>query len=132
MFNQITRGNAVVGGLTVKGQLKQLQSVTNIADGASMVHTTAGILGGITTATLTTARTITSPTAADLIASLGSVVGPSVQFSYINLAAFVATLAGGTGVTIVGLATTAATAGLASRWEVVVTAPTTVSIYRIA
>ena len=132
MFNQITRGNAVVGGLTVKGQLKQLQSVTNIADGASMVHTTAGILGGITTATLTTARTITSPTAADLIASLGSVVGTSVQFSYINLAAYVATLSGGTGVTIVGLATTAATAGFASRWEVVVTAPTTVSIYRIA
>ena len=132
MFNQITRGNAVVGALTVKGNFQQLQSVTNIADGASMVHTTAGILGGITTATLTTARTITSPTAADLIASLGSVVGTSVQFSYINLAAFVATLAGGTGVTIVGLATTAATAGLASRWEVVVTAPTTVSIYRIA
>ena len=132
MFNQITRGNAVVGALTVKGNFQQLQTVTNIADGASMVHTTAGILGGITTATLTTARTITSPTAADLIASLGSVVGTSVQFSYINLAAYVATLAGGTGVTIVGLATTAATAGFASRWEVVVTAPTTVSIYRIA
>ena len=132
MFNQITRGNAVVGALTVKGSLKQLQSVTNIADGASMVHTTAGILGGITTATLTTARTITTPTAAALIAELGAVVGTSVQFSYIILAAFVATLAGGTGVTIVGLATTAATAGFASRWEVVVTAPTTVSIYRIA
>ena len=132
MFNQITRGNAVVGALTVKGSLKQLQTVTNIADGTSMVHTTAGILGGITTATLTTARTITTPTAAALIAELGAVVGTSVQFSYINLAAFVATLAGGTGVTIVGLATTAATAGLASRWEVVVTAPTTVSVYRIA
>ena len=132
MFNQITRGNAVVGALTVKGSLKQLQSVTNIADGTSMVHTTAGILGGITTATLTTARTITTPTAAALIAELGAVVGTSVQFSYINLAAYVATLAGGTGVTIVGLATTAATAGLASRWEVVVTAPTTVSVYRIA
>ena len=132
MFNQITRGNAVVGGLTVKGQLKQLQSVTNIADGASMVHTTAGILGGITTATLTAGRTITTPTAAALIAELGAVVGTSVQFSYINLAAFVATLAGGTGVTIVGLTTTAATAGFASRWEVIVTAPTTVSIYRIA
>ena len=132
MFNQITRGNAVVGALTVKGSLKQLQTVTNIADGASMVHTTAGILGGITTATLTTARTITTPTAAALISELGAVVGTSVQFSYINLAAFVATLAGGTGVTIVGLATTAATAGLASRWEVVVTAPTTVSVYRIA
>ena len=132
MFNQITRGNAVVGALTVKGSLKQLQTVTNIADGASMVHTTAGILGGITTATLTTARTITTPTAAALIADLGAVVGTSVQFSYINLAAYVATLSGGTGVTIVGLATTAATAGLASRWEVVVTAPTTVSVYRIA
>ena len=132
MFNQITRGNAVVGGLTVKGNLKQLRTVTNIADGASMVHTTAGILGGITTATLTTARTITTPTAAALIAELGAVVGTSVKFSYINLAAYVATLAGGTGVTIVGLATTAATAGQASRWEVVVTAPTTVSIYRIA
>ena len=132
MFNQITRGNAVVGGLTVKSQLKQLRSVTNIADGTSMVLTTAGILGGINTATLTTARTITTPTAAALIAELGAVVGTSVKFSYINLAAYVATLAGGTGVTIVGLATTAATAGTASRWEVVVTAPTTVSIYRIA
>ena len=132
MFNQITRGNAVVGGITVKGQLKQLQSVTNIADGASMVLTTAGILGGINTATLTTARAITTPTAAALISELGAVVGTSVQYSYINLAAFVATLTAGTGVTIVGLATTAATAGTASRWEVVVTAPTTVSIYRIA
>jgi hypothetical protein len=132
MFNQITRGNAVVGALTVKGSLKQLQSVTNIADGASMVHTTAGILGGITTATLTTARTITTPTAAALIAELGAVVGTSVQFSYINLAAYVATLAPGNGVTIVGLTTTAATAGTASRWEVIVTAPTTVSVYRIA
>ena len=132
MFNRITRGNAVVGGLTITGNLKQLQAVTDIADGASMVHTTAGILGGITTATLTTARTITTPTAAVLVAELGAVVGTSVQFSYINLAAFVATLAGGTGVTIVGLATTAATAGLASRWEVVVTASTTVSVYRIA
>ena len=132
MFNQITRGNAVVGALTVKGSLKQLHTVTNIADGASMVHTTAGILGGITTATLTTARSITTPTAAALIAELGAVVGTSVQFSYINLAAYVATLAPGTGVTIVGLTTTAATAGLASRWEVIVTAPTTVSIYRIA
>ena len=132
MFNRITRGNAVVGGLTITGNLKQLQAVTNIADGASMVHTTAGILGGITTATLTAARTITTPTAATLIAELGAVVGTSVQFSYINLAAFVATLAGGTGVTIVGLATTVATAGHASRWEVVVTAPTTVSVYRIS
>ena len=132
MFNRITRGNAVVGGLTVTANLKQLRTVTNIADGASMVHTTAGILGGITTATLTTARTITTPTAAALISELGAVVGTSVKFSYINLAAFVATLAGGTGVTIVGLATTAATAGTASRWQVVVTAPTTVSVYRIA
>jgi len=132
MFNRITRGNAVVGGLTVTANLKQIQSVTNIADGASMVLTTAGILGGINTATLTTARTITTPTAAALIAELGAVVGTSVQFSYINLAAYVATLAGGTGVTIVGLATTAATAGQASRWEVVVTAPTTVSVYRIS
>jgi len=74
MFNRITRGNAVVGGLTVTANLKQIQSVTNIADGASMVHTTAGILGGITTATLTTARTITTPTAAALISELGAVV----------------------------------------------------------
>ena len=132
MFNRITRGNAVVGGLTITGNLKQLQAVTNIADGASMVLTTAGILGGIHTATLTTARATTTPTAAALIAELGSVVGTSVKFSYINLAAFVATMTGGTGVTIVGLATTAATAGLASRWEVVVTAPTTVSVYRIS
>ena len=132
MFNRITRGNAVVGGLTVTANLKQLRTVTNIADGASMVLTTAGILGGIHTATLTTARATTTPTAAALIAELGSVVGTSVKFSYINLAAFVATMTGGTGVTIVGLATTAATAGLASRWQVVVTAPTTVSVYRIA
>ena len=132
MFNRITRGNAVVGGLTVTANLKQLRTVTNIADGASMVLTTAGILGGIHTATLTTARATTTPTAAALIAELGSVVGTSVKFSYINLAAFVATMTGGTGVTIVGLATTAATAGQASRWQVVVTAPTTVSVYRIA
>jgi len=132
MFNRITRGNAVVGGLTVTGNMQQIRSVTNIADGASMVHTVAGMQGGITTATLTTARTITTPTAAAIIAATGSVVGTSFQFSYINLAAYVATLSGGTGVTIVGLATTAATAGQASRWQVVVTAPTTVSVYRIA
>ena len=96
MFNRITRGNAVVGGLTVVGNLQQIRTVTNIADGASMVHTVAGMQGGITTATLTTARTITTPTAAAIIAATGSVVGTSFKFSYINLAAFVATLAGGT------------------------------------
>ena len=132
MFNRITRGNAVVGSLTITGQLQQVQAVTNIADGASMVLPIAAIQGGIVTSTLTTARTITTGTAASIISALGSVVGTSVQYSYINLAAYVATLSGGTGVTIVGLATTAATAGQASRWQVVVTAPTTVSIYRIA
>jgi len=132
MFNRITRGNAVVGSLTVTGQLQQVQAVTNIADGASMVLPIAAIQGGIVTSTLTTARTITTGTAASIISALGSVVGTAAQYSYINLAAYVATLSGGTGVTIVGLATTAATAGQASRWEVVVTAPTTVSIYRIA
>ena len=132
MFNKITRGKALVGGLTVTGNLQQIRTVTNIADGASMVLTVAGMQGGIHTATLTTARAITTPTAAALIAELGSVVGTSVQYSYINLAAYVATLTAGTGVTIVGLATTAATAGLASRWEVIVTAPTTVSVYRIS
>jgi hypothetical protein len=132
MFNRITRGNAVVGALTVTGDFKELRTVTNIADGASMVLPIAAQQGGIVTSTLTTARTITTGTAASIISALGAVVGTSITYSYINLGAFVATLSGGTGVTIVGLATTAATAGQASHWTVVVTSPTTVSIYRMA
>ena len=85
---------------------------------------------GIVTATLTTSRNIQLPTAASIITLIGSVVGPTIEFTYINLAAQVATFTVNTNTTIVGAAAVAAS--VSARFLVTVATATTVVVYRSA
>jgi len=133
----VTSNNATVGGslavtgaLNVTGAVASAGSAVNIADGASMVATGAGILAGISTATLTQARTVTTATAALIQASLtGYVVGNVYEWTYINLAAtHVATIAGGSNVTIVGLATVAGSQS--ATFSLRISSPTAMVLYR--
>jgi len=130
-----TRGDILAGGrldlsgnALIYGILSDVQSVNNIADGGSMEVTAAQVAGGIVTATLTTGRNIQLPTAASIIALIGSAVGTTIQFTYINLAAQIATFTVNTGTTIVG--TAAVAASVSARWLVRVTSGTTVVVYR--
>jgi hypothetical protein len=131
-----TRGDILAGGrldisgnALIYGNISDIRAVNNIADGGSMVVNAAQIADGIVTATLTAARTITTGTAVSIVALLGTAVGTTIEFTYINLAAtHVATLAGGTGVTIVGAAAVAGSSS--ARFLVTVASATTVFVYR--
>ena len=83
------------------------------------------------TATPTAARTFTTATAALIVAALtDEVAGTSFEFTVINKAAdtHAITLAGGTSVTVVGLATVAAT--LSGTFVGVVQSDNSVKLYR--
>jgi hypothetical protein len=105
---------------------------TDIADGGAMAFTAASLLGGIVTATPSTGRSIQFPagTAIDLASEFA--VGDSFDFSLITLAAFALTVTVNTGVTIVGAAATAGTAGAVARFRMRKTAANTFVAYRIA
>ena len=102
-------------------------------DGAATL-TTAQLINGLILSTPTAARTFTSPTATEILTALdNSQIGASFDFAIRNTSAgaYAITLAGGTGVTVVGTATTAQ--NVASTFRCVVTAVDTpaVSLYRI-
>lgn len=105
---------------------------TNIADGGAMAFTAASLLGGIVTATPTASRNVQLPTGAALDLVSEFVVGDSIDFSLITLAAFALTVTVNTGVTIVGSAATAATAGAPARFRARKTAADTFVVYRIS
>lgn len=90
------------------------------------------MLTGIITATPTTARSIQLPTGANLDLATEWAIGQGFDFSVITLAAFVLTITVNTGVTIVGAATTAATAGASTRFRLRKTAADTFIVYRIS
>lgn len=143
-FNRITRGNASVGALAVNtdlqvgddiyvaGHLGNNIAVTNVADGGSMAITAAELLNGIITATPTTGRTISAPTAASLISAVTPTtpVGQGFEFTIINLAGatHALTLGTATGTTIIG----SVTIGAASSATFVarIASGSTVVIYR--
>jgi hypothetical protein len=104
----------------------------NIADGASMIATAAEVLTGIVTATPTTTRSIQLPLATNLDLATDFAIGDSFDFSVITLAAFALTITVNTGVTIVGSAATAATAGASARFRLRKTAAATYIVYRIS
>ncbi len=82
-----------------------VNTVTAIALGdASVTLTAAQLIGSkIFTITPTVARTLTTDTAANIIAALpGYVIGSNFAFTVINTAGFDVTLAAGSGVTITG------------------------------
>ena len=134
--NRLTKGDAIVGQILAtdaqfSGTLAVDRSALDVADGSSMVASAAGIMTNkIVTATPTTARTLTTDTAANIIALTSGVTGHSYDVTFINLSASAAaiTLSGGTGVTIVGSATigSASSATFIAR----VASATTVVLYR--
>jgi hypothetical protein len=134
--NRLTKGDAIVGQILAtdaqfSGTLAVDRSALDVADGSSMVASAAGIITNkIVTATPTTARTLTTDTAANIIALTSGVTGHSYDVTFINLSASAAaiTLSGGTGVTIVGSATigSASSATYIAR----VASATTVVLYR--
>jgi hypothetical protein len=134
--NRLTKGDAIVGQILAtdaqfSGTLALATAVTDVADGASMVASAAGIVTSkIVTATPTTARTLTTDTAANIIALTSGVTGHAYEVTFINLSASAAaiTLAGGTGATIVG-STTIASASSAT-YLVRIASSTTVVLYR--
>jgi hypothetical protein len=102
---------SVSGNVDVTGQLKQIRSLANIADGGSMVATAAQVVTSrIITATPTEARNIQLPTAATIIALTGATVGTTVEFLVANLASatHALTLTVNTNLTIQGSAAIAA------------------------
>ena len=110
----------------------QLQGApADIADGGAMIATAANVLTGIITATPTVGRSIQMPTGANLDLATEWAIGDSFDFSVITLAAFVLTITVNTNVTIVGAATTAATAGASARFRLRKTAADTFVVYRI-
>lgn len=108
------------------------EAPTNIVDGGSMAFSAASLLGGIVTATPTASRNVQLPTgsALDLVSEF--MVNDSIDFSVVTLAAFALTVTVNTGVTIVGSAATAATAGSTARFRLRKTAASTFVVYRIA
>ena len=105
---------------------------TDITDGGSMAFTPAALLSGIVTATPTAARNIQFPTGAAIDLASEFLINDSFDFSLVTLAAFALTATVNTGVTIVGAAATAATAGSTARFRMRKTAADTFVAYRIA
>jgi len=106
---------------------------TDIADGASMVATAASLLSGIVTATPTTGRNIALPTGANMDLASEFLIGDSIDWSLITLAAFALTITNAaSGNTLVGLGATGATSGSAARFRTRKTAADTFVTYRLA
>ena len=122
----------VAPAITDDGNWQLQGAPANIADGASMIATAAEVLTGIVTATPTTTRSIQLPTGANLDLATEWAIGEAFDFSVITLAAFALTITVNTGVTIVGSAATAATAGAAARFRLRKTAADTFIVYRLS
>lgn len=130
--------NDTSGALTrtrVAGWVAQREKVTAVAvaDAAATLTAAQIIDSKIFTQTPTAARTLTTSTAALIVAAATDyVVGTTFKFSIINLAAAtsVITLAAGTGVTISGVATVQPVSS--GRFSARIDSATAVTVYRIA
>ena len=111
----------------------QLQGApADIADGGSMIATAANVLTGIVTSTITQNRNLQLPTGANLDLATEWAIGEGFDVTFMTLGAFVLTITVNTGVTIVGSAATAATAGSVARFRLRKTAADTFIAYRIS
>jgi hypothetical protein len=155
MANRLTKGEALVGALTVDsaitaddvtttddlnigddayitGAFGKGVTVTTEADGASMAISAAELLGGIIVATPTEARNIQAPTAEALVAAVdaGTDTGLGFEFTIINLAGstHALTLTVNTGTTLVGSVTIAAASS--ATFVARIASATAVVIYR--
>lgn len=104
----------------------------DIADGGSMIATAANVLTGIVTSTLTQARNLQLPTGANLDLATEWAIDEGFDVTFMTLGAFVMTITVNTGVTIVGSAVTAATAGSTARFRLRKTAADTFIAYRLS
>jgi hypothetical protein len=98
-------------------QIPQTATVTALSDGDATL-TAAQILTRLFTITPGAARTLTTPTAANLVAAIPNVaVGDTIEFTVVNNAAstHAATLAAGSGVTNRGIAAHLAVAAATAR-----------------
>ena len=149
-MNRLSRGKVLVGAISIDAQdititddlvvggdsrttgvAAVTRSTATIADGASMIASAANIITNtISSATPTQARTVTTGTASAIIAlATNYAVGDTTEFTLINLnATYALTLAGGTGVTIVGSATVALSTS--ATWYVNIASASTVVLYR--
>jgi len=123
-FNSEDIGNAAI----TQAQMKT-KSVVGLSDANATLTATQIIDSGIFTITPTVARTLTTDTAANIVAGLPNYqVGTWFEFTIVCLAAFVVTLAAGTGVTIVG---SAVVNNASATFLVRINSATTATIYRV-
>ena len=126
-------GVSVGGNLTVTGDIILAQGTEATSADSTAAVTAANILTGVVKCTPTAARAKDTDTAANLVSGLGlSADGNSFDFSFINLTAstHAVTLAGGTGVTLVGSGVIAAASS--ARFRAARTGATAVTLYRLA
>lgn len=118
--------------ITDNGNWQPQGAPADIADGGSMIATAANLLTGIVTSTLTATRSLQMPTGANLDLATEWAIGESFDCTFITLGAYALTITVNTGVTIVGAAGTAATAGSTSRFRFRKTAADTFIAYRLS
>ena len=100
-----------------------------LADADATLTAAQMIDSGIFTITPSVARTLTTDTAANLVAAMaGYQVGTWFDIIIVCLAAFAVTLAGGTGVTITG---NAAVNNSSGTWRARIDSASTVTLYRM-
>lgn len=120
----------MVGISIVPMTTSALEIVTTLSTVGAGTITAAGIAGGITNRTGSqsgTPFTDTTDTATNIIAAQPNAnIGQSWEYTYQNTTNAVATLTGGTGVTVSGI--TAVNAGYTSRYLVTYTAATTITM----
>lgn len=116
---------------------KLAQALATVVTSAATTLTVAAasfVTNGIYSLSGGTTCTITSPTAAQIVAALDNPqVGTSFVVSIVNANSGTATMAGGTGVTVVGLATAATNTSATFRGVVtnVTSGAEAVSLYRV-
>lgn len=117
-----------INGVTYRFQESTVTSLNTMAD-ANSTATAAQVNNGITNTPISADRSLTTPTASLITASMpGWVAGSSFLYTIVNDTVFTVTLLAGTGVTLVGKTTV--NNGSAT-WRVVVLTATTAQFVRI-
>jgi hypothetical protein len=117
------------GNITTTGGSVIQQKPVLAASIAPLTLTAAQTVGGVVTQAPLGAQAVNLPATADIISAMGSYVGTTTEFIYINTSANVATVTAGDGsTTLVGVMTVAATTS--ARFIIRIATSTTVVLYR--
>ena len=118
-----------VGNITTTGGSVIQQKPVLAAGTGLLTLTAAQTVGGVVTQAPSSMQSVTLPATADIISAMGSYVGTTSEFIYMNTSANVATVTAGDGsTTLVGVATVAATTS--ARFIIRIATSTTVVLYR--